>query len=75
MHRELIERYLQGATSPVCAYLYDLDHLRERAARLSAMLPPGCELFYAIKANSDAPVLAACSTARWPVTRSPRSAR
>ncbi|TYZ40591.1 diaminopimelate decarboxylase [Ralstonia solanacearum] len=58
MHRELIERYLQGATSPVCAYLYDLDHLRERAARLSAMLPPGCELFYAIKANSDAPVLA-----------------
>ncbi len=59
MNRELIERYLQGATAPVCAYLYDLDHLRERAGRLSAMLPPGCELFYAIKANSDAPVLAA----------------
>jgi len=59
MNRTLIERYLAGATSPVCAYLYDLEHLRARTASLVELLPPGCELFYAIKANSDAEVLRA----------------
>jgi diaminopimelate decarboxylase len=59
MNRKLIERYLESAKAPVCAYLYDLDGLRRRAAMLTAALPPGCELFYAIKANSDAPVLSA----------------
>ncbi|PCE33084.1 type III PLP-dependent enzyme [Burkholderia ubonensis] len=57
MNRTLIERYLDGAASPVCAYLYDLAHLRVRTAGLVALLPSGCELFYAIKANSDAQVL------------------
>ncbi|NIF66595.1 type III PLP-dependent enzyme [Burkholderia sp. Cy-647] len=59
MNRDIIERYLARAPSPACAYLYDLDHLRARAMRLVAPLPERCELFYAVKANSDAPVLAA----------------
>ncbi len=44
---------------PLCAYLYDLAHLRDHARRLVSSLPDGCELFYAVKANSDAPVLRA----------------
>lgn len=46
-------------TLPVCAYLYDLGHLRSRAAVLRRTLPSRCKLFYAIKANSDGPVLKA----------------
>ncbi|NIF54328.1 type III PLP-dependent enzyme [Burkholderia sp. Ax-1724] len=57
MNRTLVERYLAGVASPVCAYLYDLDHLRTRTAGLVELLPRNCELFYAIKANSDAEVL------------------
>ncbi|CAB3777353.1 type III PLP-dependent enzyme [Pararobbsia alpina] len=59
MNQELIERYLDRTEAPVCAYLYDLDGLRQRATTLTAALPAGCELFFAIKANSDAPVLSA----------------
>lgn len=40
-----------------CAYLYDLHSLREHAAQLVRSLPEGCELFYAVKANSDEPLL------------------
>ena len=42
---------------PLCAYVYDLAALRDHAARTVAVLPAGCELFYAIKANSELPVL------------------
>lgn len=47
------------ADSPLCAYLYDLDALAAHAAHLRADLPKDCEFFYAIKANSDLPLLAA----------------
>jgi len=42
---------------PVCAYVYDLDDLRAHAAAAVAALPPGCELFYALKANSERPII------------------
>lgn len=42
---------------PLCAYVYDLEGLRRHAARVADSLPAGCELFYAIKANSDLPIL------------------
>ncbi len=45
------------ADEPLCAYVYDLVALRRHAARLVSTLPEGCELFYAIKANSDLPIL------------------
>lgn len=49
---------LQAAVSePLCAYLYDLDALHGHASHLVASLPANCELFYAIKANSDLPIL------------------
>jgi diaminopimelate decarboxylase len=51
-------RAAQGAAAePLCAYVYDLEGLRRHAARVAATLPSGCELFYAVKANSDVPVL------------------
>lgn len=45
------------ADEPLCAYVYDLVALRRHAAYLVSTLPEGCELFYAIKANSDLPIL------------------
>ena len=45
------------SAEPLCAYVYDLAALRRHAAYLVSTLPPGCALFYAIKANSDLPIL------------------
>ena len=45
------------ARSPLCAYVYDLEALRQHALAITSGLPPGFELFYAIKANSDLPIL------------------
>lgn len=46
-----------AADEPLCAYFYDLDALHRHTADLVASLPAKCELFYAIKANSDLPIL------------------
>jgi diaminopimelate decarboxylase len=43
------------------AYLYDLGSLRAHAAAVRAALPARVELYYAAKANPEAPVLAALS--------------
>lgn len=48
-----------GSAGPVCAYVYDLDGLRAHAAAAVAALPDGCELFYALKANSEGPFIEA----------------
>lgn len=45
------------AREPLCAYLYDLAALRCHVEYLMDSLPANCELFYAIKANSDLPIL------------------
>lgn len=50
-------RAAAGAREALCAYVYDLPALRAHAARTVAALPDGCELFYAIKANSELPIL------------------
>ncbi|QEM82726.1 type III PLP-dependent enzyme [Halomonas binhaiensis] len=42
---------------PLAAFFYDLTALAEHARGLKAALPRGVELFYAIKANSEAPIL------------------
>lgn len=52
LHAKLAE-----TEGPLCAYLYDLEALRRHAKRLKASLPAGFELFYAIKANSELPIL------------------
>lgn len=52
-----LQQLLAGRDEPLCAYVYDLEALRRHATRLVESLPSGCELFYAIKANSDLPIL------------------
>ena len=52
-----LRQALGAADSPLSTYLYDLEALRRHAAATAGSLPPGFELFYAIKANSDLPIL------------------
>jgi diaminopimelate decarboxylase len=54
---DAVRREKADATGPFCAFLYDLDALARHAARVRAALPADCEFFYAIKANSDLPLL------------------
>ncbi|MTV36743.1 type III PLP-dependent enzyme [Duganella radicis] len=60
---ELVARHARAlaatATDPVSAFIYDLPALRRHVQWLKSLLPPGVELYYAIKANSEAPVLEA----------------
>lgn len=49
---------LQAASAdPLCAYLYDLPALRRHVEGVVARLPERCEMFYAVKANAEAPIL------------------
>ncbi|MCM2972526.1 type III PLP-dependent enzyme [Larsenimonas suaedae] len=43
--------------APMAAFFYDLDALASHARTVKAALPEGVELYYAIKANSDTPLL------------------
>ena len=47
------------ADGPVCAYVYDLAGLRAHAVAAVDALPAGYELFYALKANSEQPIIEA----------------
>ncbi|WP_426165425.1 type III PLP-dependent enzyme [Pseudoduganella sp. R-34] len=42
---------------PLCAFIYDLPALKRHAVHLREGLPGQCDFFYAIKANSDVPLL------------------
>lgn len=42
---------------PLCAYVYDLDRLREHLSHVLHSLPASCQMFYAMKANSDPRIL------------------
>ncbi|MEH6413510.1 type III PLP-dependent enzyme [Pseudomonas sp. CGJS7] len=52
-----IERLRAEPGDGVCAYVYDLDALRAHARAMRACLPPGYEIYYAAKANAEAPIL------------------
>ncbi|MCA1846140.1 MAG: type III PLP-dependent enzyme [Actinobacteria bacterium] len=49
----------EGGDEPVCAYVYDLGGLRVHARAAVAALPDDAELFYALKANSERPIIEA----------------
>ncbi|MEW6732316.1 MAG: type III PLP-dependent enzyme [Acidobacteriota bacterium] len=55
----LIHRLRAERNEPVCAYIYDLTQLRAHIAQIVTTLPRQCRFFYAIKANSQAPILRA----------------
>ncbi|WP_210638790.1 type III PLP-dependent enzyme [Pseudomonas sp. Tri1] len=44
---------------PLALFVYDLDALTQHVGEVMAALPAGVELYYAIKANSEAPMLKA----------------
>jgi diaminopimelate decarboxylase len=46
-----------GRDEPVCLYGYDLDALTSHVEQVIATLPPQCRMFYAMKANTAAPIL------------------
>ncbi|MQA62055.1 MAG: siderophore biosynthesis PLP-dependent protein [Actinophytocola sp.] len=46
-----------GGDEPVCLYGYDLDALAGHVRGVVAALPARCRMFYAMKANSAAPIL------------------
>lgn len=52
-----VERLRATSGEPVCAYVYDLASLGTHASWMKACLPEGYELYYAAKANAEAPVL------------------
>jgi diaminopimelate decarboxylase len=54
---ETIRSYKQRGSAPFCAYIYDLKQLRKHIEHLRETLPAQCRLFYAMKANSERPVL------------------
>lgn len=52
-----IEQLIRTRPRPVCLYAYDLAALAGHVRRVVDALPPRCRMFYAMKANSAAPVL------------------
>jgi 2-[(L-alanin-3-ylcarbamoyl)methyl]-2-hydroxybutanedioate decarboxylase len=46
-----------GGDEPVCLFAYDLEGLRRHVTHVVATLPGRCRMYYAMKANSAAPVL------------------
>ena len=52
-----IERYRQQCSDPMAAFFYDLPALAAHANAMKAALPPGVELYYAIKANSEPAII------------------
>lgn len=56
---QAILRARQSHEAPMAAFFYDLDALACHAREMRSVLPDGVELYYAIKANSETPVLEA----------------
>ncbi|WP_266159005.1 type III PLP-dependent enzyme [Dyella silvatica] len=54
---QAIAQLQRQSAEPVCAYIYDLQALRQHAQWMKTALPAGCELYYAAKANAEAPIL------------------
>lgn len=55
--KNLIRSLKADREEPLCAYIYDLTQLHAHVSSLVATLPAQCRLYYAIKANSEAPIL------------------
>ncbi|MCA0988543.1 type III PLP-dependent enzyme [Guptibacillus algicola] len=59
INKSAVETYLEqnNESEPVCAYVYDLDHLKQHAQTIKNSLPDFCELYYAVKANPAEQIL------------------
>ena len=54
---EQVRQLKARSQEPLCAYVYDLDALRAHVSRVMAALPRRTRFFYAVKANSEEPIL------------------
>ncbi len=54
--------HLKSHHAPVCAYYYDLDFLSGYVQKLVESVPERVRFYYAIKANSDQPILRCLSS-------------
>lgn len=52
-----LEQLKAEQSTPLCAYVYDLPALEQHVKAMRQAMPDNCELFYAAKANPEAPVL------------------
>lgn len=52
-----LTRLIRSRERPVCCYAYELDDLAAHVRQVVDALPARCRMFYAMKANSAAPVL------------------
>lgn len=55
--RTAIAQHRKQSRDPIAAFFYDLPALAAHGRSMKAALPPGVELFYAIKANSEAAII------------------
>ncbi|WP_448568678.1 type III PLP-dependent enzyme [Thalassotalea ganghwensis] len=53
-----LKQLSRQTNEPLCAYIYDLNALAQHAQAMVDALPENCQLFYAAKANAEAPILA-----------------
>lgn len=56
---EVLRAKAERENEPFCAYVYDLPALASHAQQLKASLPRPFQLYYAAKANAEAPLLQA----------------
>ncbi len=56
---KIVQSLKKEQEKPFCAYLYHLPKLRQHVNQLTSTLPTKCDLFYAVKANSDFEILKA----------------
>lgn len=54
---EIVQSLKRERDEPFCAYIYDLDFLRQRTSGLVSTLPQRTRLYYAVKANPDPAIL------------------
>ncbi|MGO1420157.1 MAG: type III PLP-dependent enzyme [Staphylococcus equorum] len=52
---------IKQSGTPVCHYIYDLNALRKHVHKIVSSLPENCEMYYAMKANSENDILATMS--------------
>lgn len=48
-----VKMYKQSRRTSFCAYMYDMGALRKHVQKLIGSVPENCEIFYAVKANSE----------------------
>lgn len=59
LHDEIAQLKTNGTT--MCHFIYDLPALHKHVQTITASLPANCDMYYAMKANSEATILAALS--------------